>query len=265
MSDDQFLGKALFCIPRRAFVILVASWTFFGAIVAAVYVVFIKWMLHGHSMTPQHCTGHVCQQVATCVGLASGTYEVQRAVTLMGGIGVGYFGLAGAVNSSPSELQVFGAFLLFKAGMVAAFSLLDAGYYLACDAYPYNAVASSVLFPWPNWPMSEEQKVKISEGARWFPDGFMNDPIHENTIWPLCAAIIVVELAFLVYSAKQVSYLAEHSTYGVFGLGANFEIRQWRENKMFKDRVNAWIEYAKDDVRTTFREDLGGRAYSSVA
>lgn len=256
MSDEKFLGKALYCIPRKTFVLLIAAWTFFGAILESSYLVFIKWMLQGRPLTPQHCSGHVCTQVATCVGLTSGTYDFHRAVALIGGIVFGYTGLSGTWNGDSKNLQTFSAFLLFKAAIVASCGGIDTGFYFACDAYAYNVVAESVLFPWPNWPMSEAQKLQITEGPRWFPNGFMHDEVHEATIWPLYLTIIVLQTLLLVYTANQASFLAEHCYFGVFGLGANYEVRKWREDKMFKDRVRGWIEYAKEDIRTTFTEDV---------
>lgn len=256
MSDEKFLGKSFWCIPRKQFVLLIAAWTFLSAFVEAIYLVFIQWMLEGRSLTPQHCHGHVCTQVATCVGSASGTYDFHSAVSIIGGIFIGYIGLAGALNGDPSRLQLFGNFLLFKLALIATFGVVDTGYYFLCDAYPYNVIADSVLFPYPNWPMPEKQKLQITQAPRWFPTGFMHDAAHEDTIWLLYYAVIAIEIFLLGYTAHHANYLAEHCAFGVFGLGANYEVRSWRDRKIFKDKVNDWIDAAKQDIRTTFREDV---------
>lgn len=256
MSDEKFLGKSLWCIPRKQFVLFIAICTFLSALVEATYLVFIKWMLQGRSLTPQHCHGHVCTEVATCIGSASGTYDFQRAVSIIGGIFIGYIGLIGAWNGDSSRLQTFGSFLLFKLAMLATFGAVDTSYYFLCEAYPYNVVAGSVLFPFPNWPMPETQKLQITEGQRWFPEGFMHDAAHEETIWPLYSALTAFQIFLLGYTAHQANYLAEHCAFGVFGLGANYEVRNWRDRKIFKDKVNDWIDAAKEDIRTTFREDV---------
>eukprot|EP00929_Paragymnodinium_shiwhaense_P112376 TRINITY_DN80633_c0_g1_i1.p1 TRINITY_DN80633_c0_g1~~TRINITY_DN80633_c0_g1_i1.p1 ORF type:complete len:266 (+),score=39.73 TRINITY_DN80633_c0_g1_i1:114-911(+) len=264
MSDDQFLGRALCCIPNRIFCLLVAIWTFTAALVEASYLVFIKWMWQGRSLTPLHCAGHACTQVATCKGLNPGTYEITRAVMLIGGLVFGYLGISGAHLRHGSQLKAFSGFLLLKAGVIAVFAVIDAAYYYACSSYAWNVVAGSVLFWWPNWPMSEERKLEIVQGPRWFPDGFMQNDQIEQTIWPLYAAICIIHFGLLIYSANQVSYLAEHCSFGVFGLGANYEISKWRGEKLRKDRFNEFLEEAKEDIRLTFSDDPPPPSYYSM-
>jgi len=241
---------------------IVAGAHLFFCGIELLYIIIVQWMLGG-SATPQHCHGPKCGDILTCRGMVEGSFETHRILFLMGGVYFGYMGERGAVNGHATGLYQFACFLYSKVALIVFFALWDGAYYGVCNAYPWNVVYESVMMPIPNFPMLEQQKAAIYAGTRWLPVGFLMNEVLESKIWPAYFVRMVPELLFYLYVGSITIYLAEHTAFGVYGLGANMNIygnsmNNWREGLIVKGRhEETWLQ-AKQDARD-MQDDFNDR------
>lgn len=245
MSDDKFVGRALGCIPRRLFVLMIAC---FGCIYGSGGLLYAVLMRHlpgeaGPAVwhAEDRCTGHRCADVFTCRGMREGTFHFREVVVIVAAAPFGYWGVLGSLHRHVPDLQWFGSFMLGLAAFLSALVLADAVYTWSCEEYPLNVVDEGLLWMWPTrFPVREAVKHEVRDIMVSYPVDFMNHLANFNVFAFYCAVELVAILLF-AYAGAQALQLASLISYGTYGLGASYDIRDWRERVILKDNIGRMV------------------------
>lgn len=232
MSDDAFLGVALGFVPRRIFVTLVAlaalCWGWFGILSGL-----LGGQLPGEQgkaswHSADRCVGRECNDLLSCSGAREASFHCREATLLLGSALFGYWGLIGCLHCDAQDLAWFAMFLWFIPVFLLLLAVCDGVYVAGCSAYPLNVVDEGLLWGLPDWPIREAAKAELRNAMVAYPIGFVDKLVGFNTFM-LYAATQASLAAASVYCSFQVLTLARISGRGLLGLGANFDIGDWRE------------------------------------
>eukprot|EP00928_Gymnodinium_smaydae_P004649 TRINITY_DN11581_c0_g1_i2.p1 TRINITY_DN11581_c0_g1~~TRINITY_DN11581_c0_g1_i2.p1 ORF type:complete len:276 (-),score=56.34 TRINITY_DN11581_c0_g1_i2:57-884(-) len=236
MSDDAYLGKSLCCIPRRLFVCSLAAFLLVYGFIEFVYLVFFRWLVNSRPDVAGHCSGTHCFEIASCEGLRQATFHVRMLVCVLGGVFFGFQGAMGALHGRARKLEIFAWFLGLKAVLVLGLVGADWAYAGVCGAFSRNFVVEVQLLPPPY--------TVESLGAYG----------SESHLWLLYALRMLSEAAFLAYAALEAGQLAEHVSFGIFGLGINFSIRSWRDSVLAKNAFDGLLSYSRDQTAESLED-----------
>lgn len=232
MSDDKFLGSTCYRIPRRLFALLLAGglWVY-G--VAGIFQALLHQQLPGEQgasawQAQDRCLGPRCQDVLTCRGLREASFHTREVVAVFGSPLFGYWGFLGALHGYIDDLRWFAAFLTGFAGMLMTVAAWDGSYTLVCGAYPLNVVDEALLWPIPRLPVRNAVKFEIRDAMVSYPVAVV-DRLAQMPVFVLYLAVELITAAFLIYAARQVSVLAQFLRHGELGMGAIYDMRDWKE------------------------------------
>lgn len=232
-TDEKMMGKSLFCLPRRLFVMLLAAIALLHGVTGLVHTLLIK-ELPGEQgaaawQSNDHCVGHSCHDVLTCKGTRQASFHTREVLELIGNTVFGYWGLLGALHGYTKDLQWFSQYLFGFPLFLFLLFLWDGAYCVVCGEYPLNVIDEALLWKLPNIPVKEADKVGLTEAMVAYPVGFTNRLVGRNvfllyTVWEACWGF------FLAYLANQVRLHAQFTSSGLLGLGATYDIGDWRES-----------------------------------
>mmetsp|Transcript_61735 Transcript_61735/g.179076 ORF Transcript_61735/g.179076 Transcript_61735/m.179076 type:complete len:250 (+) Transcript_61735:130-879(+) len=232
MSDDKFLGSACRLVPRRLFVLLVALalWVYgvFG-ICWAVY----KQQLPGDQgasawQAQDRCIGRSCQDVLTCRGTKLASFHLRELTSLIGSIFAGWWGFLGALHGYIDDLKIFAAGMHAFVALLAVVAFMDGAYCLICSEYPLNVIDEALMWHVPHMPVREAVKFELRDAMASYPVAFVNQLAQRN-VFLFYLAIELVIGAFFVYVGIQAQVLAHLMGHGQLGLGAVYDMRDWKE------------------------------------
>lgn len=232
MSDDKVLGRVCFVFPRRLFALLVAGGLWVSGVAGICYL-FVHQQLPGEEgasawQAQDRCVGTRCQDVLTCRGLRQASFHTREVVFLFCSVFFGYWGLLGALHSYVDDLRWFANFLNGYAGLLAFTILWDGAYTLVCGAYPLNVVDEALLWPMHRVPVRDAVKLEIRDAMVEYPVELV-DRLAQMSVFTFYVAVELVVAAFFIYAAQQVTQLAQFMSHGDLGLGAIYDIRDWKE------------------------------------
>lgn len=237
MSNDKYLGVSCLCVPRRYFALALATAFLAYGMVSLVRALILgqwpgeaglaSWQVDGR------CVGHRCQDVLTCRGTRKATFYTREIILVLGSTVFGYWGVLGALRYQVEELRWFAFFLVGVAVLLGALLVSDGFYSLICQAYPLNVVDEAILWELPHVPVREAIKRELKDAIVAYPVTFVNRLTQLNVF----VVYLLVELPialFYAYASNQVLIVAQYMSYGPQGLGANYDIRDWREHVLLK-------------------------------
>lgn len=237
MSDDKFLGSALWCVPRKLFVLLLAMGTLiFG--VQGVVQTFLLRQLPGEAgsaawQSQERCIGHTCNDVLTCRGLREASFHMREAIFVFAASLFGYWGVLGALHGYIDDLLWFANFLVSCIIILVVLVAIDGIYTLGCGEFPLHVIDEAIMWPFPNIPVRDVVKVEIREAMVSYPVNFVNRLANVN-IFLVYLAVELGTAVFLTYCAHQVMCLAQLNRHGSLGLGATFDMNAWRTRMLPK-------------------------------
>lgn len=261
MSDDSCLRTSCCCVPRRFFVLLfavgqLAYWSF-----EAFYFVIFRWLLHNASFTPQHCSGTSCREVVGCDATFEASRHTYTALFLLGGVIFGYVGTHGAFHGTARDIHWFACYLVGKAACLLLIAAIDGLYFKVCDGYPSQVVSEAVLWRLPDVPVDDVIKHQVSL-LRAYPVGFLDRLFssHGETsslhIWRWYLVPLFLQVLLWLFVARESWALADLVAFGESGLGANYNIRTWRDKLLSQRAIQAVFmrakEMAVEDIRENF-------------
>jgi len=258
MSDDEYLGAACWCVPRRPFALVVAGALSAYGIISACRLVTLCWPIVDPP-PPTRCSGPSCFDVGSCHGMQEATYHVQQVVQILGSMAFGLRGLFGFLGNRAENILHLALFLAAMAVLVAVLALGDCVYTVACDAYPYHLVREALLWPLPDEPVSEGVKREVREVLAMYPVDLVNVLSHLQ-VWRLYLCVELLVMALWAYAAHEVFLCAHRMGFGAYGLGPNFSLGQWREDILEADIREALL---KGDLAGPYLGH-GGMAQGSV-
>lgn len=261
MSDDRYLGLACCCVPRRYYMFVFAAGFMIYGILAMLYIALFRIAL-GPPMTPKHCSGHHCGDILTCEAVREASWHVREVVVILGGTVFGFWGCIGLYHGVPSELQLFMGFLAGLASLLVFLDLYDAAYILTCNAFPYRIVEQVLLWPIYNAPVTEAIKWQIEHSMESYPVDYLYrlTRIH---IMSLFFAIEIPCIAILAYGAYCVSLIIEYNTQGVFGLGPNFSLKDWKARQKDLENMRENVALLQDKAAKTI-DDVAWKPIEKV-
>lgn len=243
MSDDKYLGVVCGCIPRRLFALLLALLLCSYGTAQILWAILVKH-LPGEAglaawQSEDRCIGHRCADVLTCRGAREATMHFREVIWMLGCTAFGYWGALGALNRHVQHVRWFGGFLLGQAGLLLVLTLADGLYTVLCGAYPLNVVDEALLWSIPHLPVRQAVKKEIHDALASYPVGLINGLAHFQvfTFYLMVEAVRVLCFAF---AGTQMLQLAHGIMYGT-GLGANYDIRDWRERQIRKQNIAAML------------------------
>lgn len=263
MSDDRYLGLGCLCIPRRYLCLLFALGFCAYGLVSVTYLTVFRLFLSSRPLTPKHCSGHSCDDILSCDATREATYHVREVAVIAGGTFFGFFGCIGLWQGAPRELRLFTGFLAGLAALLLAMDLYDFAYVAVCNHYPYRVVQQALLWPLYNAPVSEAIKAQITHGMKEYPVEYL----RALTRVKIEACYWVVELpavVILAYIAYCVNLIEAYSTQGVFGLGPNFSLADWRQRNDNHLHMVQTIDLMRERARKTM-QDVAWRPVQKVS
>mmetsp|Transcript_3257 Transcript_3257/g.9344 ORF Transcript_3257/g.9344 Transcript_3257/m.9344 type:complete len:251 (-) Transcript_3257:23-775(-) len=232
MSDDKLLGRSCYFVPRRFYVFLLAIAILCYGVGGILWTIY-KWQLpdeQGASAwrAQDRCVGARCEDVLTCKGTREGSFHTREPIALIGGAIFGYWGFLGALNGYIDDLRWFGHSLLAYAGLLVVLIGADTAYSLICGEYSLNVIDETLLWNLPRVPVREAVKFELRETMVAYPVGFV-DKLSQKPVFMLYLSVELCAVAFFVYSAFQVLFLAQFMRHGETGLGAVYDMKDWKE------------------------------------
>jgi len=253
MSDDAMLGSAC-CIPRRYFALLVSGGLFLYGVLTVFYYGILVYFSRA-SLTPSHCSGSRCVGIATCGGLQDTTFHVNRIVLVLGGAFFGLEGFMGAINGHGHRVYMYSRFLAFFVGLLLATMVGEVFYSMVCDRYSYNVIYESVLWSWPHLPFNEGVKREI-EVMDSFPYTFIN-ALTKTSLMLWFLTLSLGKVIFWYYAMQNMAALGAIMEVGTAGLGANFSVKSWRDETIFKNEVEGAVMENAIGALHSVEEDVG--------
>lgn len=238
MSEDALAGKAAFCIPRRAFVALVAA-MWFLANVGDVFAIMI-WYPLTPATPARACTTHNCLKVFTCHGMQETTQHIREPALLLGGLIFGLFGLHGAVGINHVHLKWFAYFQLFIVVMYLFLLAFDGLFVHVCGGYPSNVIHQTLLSSIPDWPVMEDKKEALRD-MDMYPVRLVNWMVERN-VWRWNVLLSVLYAVVAYYCSHVTMILSRIYIDGPIGLGVNYRLGAWRAEVLLKHRIEEMEE-----------------------
>lgn len=241
MSDDKYLGRVCWRVPRRLFCLVLAALVCgYGAF--GLFRVFILGELPGNAgaaawNSKDRCVGHGCNDMLTCNGMREGTFHVREVIMIFGFALFGYWGLLGALHVYTADLKCFSWFLSMMVVLLLGVALADGAYTLVCGAYPLNVVDEALLWPLPHLPVRDVVKIELRDAMVAYPVAFVNRLAKLN-VFGVYLLVEVAASCFYTYAAQQVMMLAQFGQHGSLGLGAIYNIRDWRDGALVRRGVD---------------------------
>jgi len=251
MSDDKYVGKAFGCIPRRMFALVLATLVCIYGSGGLLWAILMRH-LPGEAgiavwRSEDRCVGHHCTDVISCRGLQEATFHFREVIIVVTAALFGYWGVIGSVHRHVEDLYWFGAYLVSFAALLIVFVICDGLYTWGCGAYPLNVVDEGLLWAWPRFPVREAVKFEVRDVMARYPVGAVNLLANFN-VFVFYVAVELTAVFFFAYAGIQVLELAYHIVHGQHGLGANYNIRDWRERVILKHEIGDML---KPDYRST--------------
>lgn len=259
MSDDRYLGSVCGCIPRRFFVLALAVVLVLHGVFEIVFVLFFN-VAHeetrqggNRGLTPGHCYGRECREIVTCAGSRDATYHLHKVCDVGGSILFGAIGVVGCLGGrDAAKLTCLAGFFAFMALMLAVCVGADAMYIMSCGAFPYHVIWEAVLWALPGFPVTATVKYQLQSMSE-FPVHFVHE-LTQLRVMGFYVFIQFVSIAFWLYVSHVTALLAKYTAYGVYGLGANYSIRSWKEAVMNKDKAAEVVGGMKANLYNTLED-----------
>lgn len=245
MSDEHFEGRSLFCIPRRYFVVALALCVWLRGALSLVYLIFLKELPGEEGSAAQqresHCVGHSCRQILTCGGTRAATFHTREVITLFSNMLFGYWGVLGTMYGYMNDTVWFATYLSLFPLLLGSVFAADGAYTLICGAYPLNVVDEALLWHVPNFPIQEAMKIELRDAMIKYPVRFTNKLVERN-VFLYYAVVELAVAAFIAYCSKQVFAHAQFTHHGLLGLGATYDIGEWRQRLALRSGRKALAE-----------------------
>lgn len=255
MSEDNVLGNACCCIPRRMFVaILALCWTLYGASICIFWMV---WVQFNGDPPPRPCAGHRCMKAFTCEGMIDATVHIREPWLVIGGLVFGALGFYGAWDVQPKSLRYFALWQLATAGFFVFLYVWDGFYLNLCGGYSRNVVDQTIT----GWdvPRSQEDKVKqlTLQKMEAYPRHATNRYVDGNLWWYYTLFALGVA-TILFYCSHVTMVLSKLYVEGPTGLGVNYRLGTWRAEVLLKQKmreIETQLEDNVDDIEDAIKEE----------
>mmetsp|Transcript_39514 Transcript_39514/g.113699 ORF Transcript_39514/g.113699 Transcript_39514/m.113699 type:complete len:251 (+) Transcript_39514:120-872(+) len=237
MSDDKILGRCFWFIPRRLYILALATIIFLWGVGGIAWAVYRLQLPGDEGSSAWHardrCIGSRCQDVLTCKGTRAASFHTREPIALVGGAVFGFWGFLGALNGYIDDLRWFGFYLYAYAALLLALVFADSAYTLICGEYPLNIIDEALLWRAPRLPVREAVKFELRETMVSYPVGFV-DKLSQMQVYMFYLLVEACMAAFCVYSGFQSLMVAQFMRHGALGLGAVFDMRDWKERVSLK-------------------------------
>lgn len=196
--------------------------------VGTMYFIFHDLLTGKRTLTPNHCSGPRCNDILTCHAARDASYHVLQSVLILGGTIFGAIGCNGCAQGSQKELNLFWGFLIGLIAILIGLDVYDTLYVNICNEFPYRIIEETLLWPLYDAPVAESVKREIRLAMHEYPVEYITVLTRVN-IMVVLYMIEVPVILFLAYVAYSVGLVTEYSVQGVFGLGPNFSLKDWRQ------------------------------------